>query len=117
MDTRKIIGVTLLIVVVVALGVVIVKQMSRVSQAPTTMPSVPLTQVPAKTGLTEEPQLALLADIKAPATIDAIVNDMSSEVVTDQSSLDTETSSETSVLDQEASSLNDISQFYDEKSL
>lgn len=69
MDTRKIIGATILIAIVVVLGVVIVKQMSRVSQAPVSAPSTMPTQVPVKMGLTEEPQVVPPADIKAPVTI------------------------------------------------
>ena len=117
MDTKKIIGVMVLVAIVVALGGVIFKQMSQMSGSSADTPAVMVSSTPVKNGLTEAPQLAPTLDTKAPATIDAIVGDISGEASSSQALFDAEASGETSVLDKEESSLNSVSQFYDETNL
>ncbi len=120
MDAKKIIGVTLVVAVIVVFGFVLVQQMSDMSPSPN--PGQPLTVVPqngqpVRPGLSEDAQDAPLPDTRKPATIDAIVLDISGEAEIDNSVLANEISGESSIIEDEGSSLNEVSQFYDENSL
>lgn len=113
MDAKKIIGVSILVAVVAALGVVIVKQMSAL---PDTSTATPKTSTPVKPGLTEEAQPAVM-DARQPATVDAIIGDINSEVTADEAAIAGEAAGEASVVEEEAGALNDVSEFYDENNL
>ena len=62
-------------------------------------------------------QVAPLPDTQKPATIDAIVDDIGGESDIDKSAIASEISGESLILEAEGSSLNEVSQFYDENSL
>jgi hypothetical protein len=49
--------------------------------------------------------------------VDVIVGDIEAEAEIDRSAMEGELSGEASILEDEESSLNEVSQFYDEKSL
>lgn len=115
MDAKKIIGISILVAVVTALGVVIVKQMSTVPEM-STGNVVPKAMVPVKPGLTEEAQPAVM-DMKQPATVDAIVSDIDSEIMADESVIAGEAAGEAAVIEEEAGALNEVSEFYDENNL
>ena len=116
MDTKKIIGVSVVVAVIAALGYAIVQQMSDVSPSVEGKPLTVTPQQPVKAGLSEEPQDASVPDTRQPATVDTIVGDMESEAGSDQATMGGEVSGESSVIDNEGSSLNEVSQSYDEKS-
>lgn len=115
MDAKKIIGVSVLVIVMAALGVVIVRQMSTVPEMPTGN-AMPKAAVPVKPGLTEEAQPAVM-DTKQPATVDAIVSDIDSEIMADEAAIAGEAAGETAVIEEEAGALNEVSEFYDENNL
>lgn len=115
MDAKKIIGVSILVIIVAALGVIIVKQMSTIPEMPTgnTMPKA---VAPIKPGLTEEAQPAVM-DTKQPATVDAIIDDINSEIAADEAVIAGEAAGESAVIEEEAGALNEVSEFYDENNL
>ncbi len=120
MDAKKIIGVSLVIALVLVLGFVLVQQMTETS--PSSDNKNPLTASPqnaqgVRPGLSEESQEAPLLDTRKPTTVDAIVDDIGGEVQTDQSAVSSEISGEASIIEDEGSALNEVSQFYDENSL
>ncbi|MBP7811297.1 MAG: hypothetical protein KA054_00415 [Candidatus Moranbacteria bacterium] len=120
MDAKKIIGVAIAVVILIVLGYAIINGMSEMTSAPTEQnPMVvsPKNTQPVRPGLSEEPQSAPLPDVREPATVDAIVDDLEKEVVTEQSAMESEVLGESSILENEATSLNEVSQFYDENSL
>ncbi len=115
MDAKKIIGVSILVAIMAAFGVVIVKQMSTVSEMPTNS-GTPKTSTPVKPGLTEEAQPVVM-DTKQPATVDAIVSDIDSEIMADEAAIAGEAAGEAAVIEEEAGALNEVSEFYDENNL
>ena len=115
MDAKKIIGVSIVVVVMAALGVVIVKQMSTVPEMPSSN-TMPKTTVPVKPGLTEEAQPAVM-DTKQPATVDAILSDIDSEIMADEAVIAGEAAGEAAVIEEETGALNEVSEFYDENNL
>ena len=120
MDAKKIIGIALAGVLLIVLGYAIVQQMSGMSPSSAEkdpMVASPRNTQPVRPGLSEEPQDALLPDTRQPATVDAIVSDLEREVGIEQSAMESEISGESSILEDEESSLNEVSQFYDENSL
>lgn len=120
MDAKKIIGVALVVAIVVALGFVLVQQMSGMSPSSDEKnPSAASSQnaQSVRPGLSEDAQVAPLPDTRKPTTVDAIVDDIGGEAGADQSAVNNEVSGESSVVDDEGSSLNEVSQFYDENSL
>ncbi len=120
MDSKKIIGAALIVAIVVTLGFVLVQQMSDMSPVPeekNPLTVSPRNEQPARPGLSEDAQIAPLPDTRKPTTIDAIVDDIGGEAVADQSVVNDEVSGESSVVDDEEASLNEVSQFYDENSL
>jgi hypothetical protein len=118
MDAKKIIGLGVLVAIVGALGVVIIKQMSTVTRPATSMTTttVPQNEPAAKKGLTEEAQLSV-PDTQQPTTVDAIVGDIDSEMVSDDAAVTDEATGEAAVMEEESGSLNDVSEFYDDKNL
>jgi hypothetical protein len=118
MDAKKIIGVSVIIALIVVLGYAIVRQMSSMpSSSVEEKSSRNLPGEPIKSGLSEEPQDASVPDTRQPATVDVIVGDIEAEAEIDRSAMEGELSGEASILGDEESSLNEVSQFYDEKSL
>ena len=117
MDAKKIIGVSVVIVLIVVLGFVIVQQMSNQSAEQDPLSMIPQKVQPVRPGLSEEPQVAPLPDTQKPATIDAIVDDIGGESDIVKSAIASEISGESLILEAEGSSLNEVSQFYDENSL
>lgn len=116
MEAKKTIGVGVLVIIVIVLGVMIVKQMATFSSKTPSSSSnmmIPKNQSSPKTGLTEEPQTAPM-DTKQPATVDAIVGDIEGEAAVDNQVLSDETRGEASVVEEESTSLNEVSTSYDE---
>lgn len=119
MDAKKILGVVILVGIIVAFGVVIVRQMGSVPRemsldTPKTVMPKNVNEIPA--GLTEEPQAAVM-DTKQPATVDAIVGDISKEADSDTTVMSNEAAGETAVVNDESGSLNEVSKFYDDTNL
>lgn len=120
MDAKKIIGVAIVVALLIVLGYAIVREMSGMTSVPAVenpMAVSPRNTQPVRPGLSEEPQSAPLLDTRKPATVDAIIGDLEREGATEQSALESEISGESSILEDEATSLNEVSQFYDENSL
>lgn len=120
MDAKKIIGVSLVIALVLVLGFVLVQKMTEMSPSSDNKnpPTASLQNAQGlRPGLSEEPQEASLPDTRKPTTVDAIVDDIEGESIADQSAVSSEVSGETSIIEDEGSALNEVSQFYDEKNL
>ena len=119
MDAKKITGVAIVVALIIVLGYAIVRQMSNTPSSPAEKNPLAVSQDTRQIqpGLSEEPQSAPLPDTRQPATVDAIVVDIEGESGVDQSAMAGEVSGESSIFEDEGSSLNEVSQFYDENSL
>lgn len=119
MDAKKIVGVTVLVGILIAFGAIIVRQMRSVPSGmslDTPKAMMPKDAQPVPSGMAENQQTPSI-DTKKPATVDAIVGDISKESDSDSAAITSEEAGETSVVNDESGSLNEVSEFYDDKNL
>ncbi len=120
MDVKKSVGIGILAVAVVAVGFLVVRQvrsLDGVSGQPMGLGALPRNTSSTSTQITSETGDVSMRNTREPASVDAIIDDMGREANADQAALINEAVGESATVMQDSQSLNDVSQFYDDKSL
>lgn len=118
MDTKKMIGVFVLIFLVVAFGIMVVQQVASMPDSDilqgASVQVLPNKEQPKAAGLSDMPQDATLPSTSQPVVVDVIVNDIGNEIQGDETTFSSEVAADSSVLEEEVRALNEVSQSYDE---